>query len=245
MDHDQNFKNLILDYPRQALEFFATREARELDDQARILPIREEQLKDRLGDRFRRLDVPLLIEWPDGHKAALLFAIEEETDPKRFSIHRLAHYCLDLAEMFALNQIIPVVIFLKPGSAQSALHLGSDRHTYLQFHYLSCRLSSLPYEHYRDSDNIVARLNLPNMQYPEEAQHMSTFSEQFRQESIQQGMQRGMQEESAAMLLNLIEQKFGNPAKAYREKIQRADVDTLNKWSSRLLKAKTLDEVLH
>ncbi len=23
MDHDQNFKNLIVDYPKQALEFFA------------------------------------------------------------------------------------------------------------------------------------------------------------------------------------------------------------------------------
>jgi len=28
MNHDQNFKNLILDYPRQALEFFAPMVAR-------------------------------------------------------------------------------------------------------------------------------------------------------------------------------------------------------------------------
>ena len=61
----------------------------------RITPIRQEQLKKRLGDRFRELDVPLLVEWPDGRREALLFVLEEETDPKRFSIQRLAHYCLE------------------------------------------------------------------------------------------------------------------------------------------------------
>jgi len=43
--HDQNFKNLILDYPRQALELFAPEEAAILDDAARILPVRQEQLR--------------------------------------------------------------------------------------------------------------------------------------------------------------------------------------------------------
>ena len=62
--HDQNFKNLILDYPREALAFFAQEETGEDLNQARIIPIRQEQLKDRLGDRFRELDVPLLVEWP-------------------------------------------------------------------------------------------------------------------------------------------------------------------------------------
>jgi len=56
MDNDQNFKNLILDFPEDALELFAGREAAGLEQGARIIPIREEQLKDRLGDRFRELD---------------------------------------------------------------------------------------------------------------------------------------------------------------------------------------------
>lgn len=51
------------------------------------------ELKERLGDRFRELDVPLLLEWPDGRRAAVLFAFEEESETSRFSIHRLAHYC--------------------------------------------------------------------------------------------------------------------------------------------------------
>ena len=65
MDHDQNFKNLILDYPREALSLFAEQEAEAIDASARIIPIREEQLKEKLGDSYRRLDVPLLVEWPD------------------------------------------------------------------------------------------------------------------------------------------------------------------------------------
>ena len=73
MDHDQNFKNLILDYPREALNFFAREESAEIDSQAQIVPLRQEQLKERLGERFRELDVPLLVEWPDGRREALLF----------------------------------------------------------------------------------------------------------------------------------------------------------------------------
>ena len=52
VSHDQNFKNLILDYPRQAIDLFCEQEARELDDSVRIVPLRQEQLKERLGEHF-------------------------------------------------------------------------------------------------------------------------------------------------------------------------------------------------
>jgi len=166
MSHDQNFKNLILDYPRQALAFFAAAEAAGVDEDARVLPIRQEQLQERLGERFRELDVPLLVEWPDGRREAILFVLEEESDGRRFSIHRLAHYCLDLAELFETDRVVPVVIFLhKAGNAPTFLRLGGDLHTYLEFRYLDCALEELPFERYRNSDNLVARLNLPNMRH--------------------------------------------------------------------------------
>ena len=168
MNHDQNFKNLILDYPRQALELFAASEAAVIDDQAKIVPIRQEQLKDRLGERFRELDVPLLIEWPTGEKEAMLFVIEEETQPRNFSIHRLAHYCLDLAELFELKRVVPVVVFLNAGRFEKELHLGGEHCTYLSFRYLHCQLSAIPFEDFMESNNIVARLNLPNMRYTSE-----------------------------------------------------------------------------
>lgn len=140
VSHDQNFKNLILDYPRQAIELFSPQEAADLDDSVRIVPLRQEQLKERLGERFRELDVPLLAEWPDGRREALLFALEEETSPGRFSVHRLAHYCLDLAELCQTTRVVPVVIFLNTnGQEAQSLVLGSERYDYLSFRYLSFR----------------------------------------------------------------------------------------------------------
>ncbi len=179
MSNDQNFKNLILDYPYDSLELFAGREALEIKQGARIIPVREEQLKDRLGDRFRELDVPLLVEWPDGRREAILFVVENETDPARFSIHRLAHYCLDLSDLFKTNRVVPVVIFLQKGSFPSELVLYGDQQEYLRFTYISFAFKSLAYGQYRESDNIVARLNLPNMNY-EPDQKVDVYADAVR-----------------------------------------------------------------
>lgn len=165
MDHDQAFKNLILDYPAAALEFFAG--ARNLAG-ATITPVREEQLQEVLGSRYRKLDVPLKVEWPDGRRAGVLFVVEEETEPRRFSVHRLAHYCLDLAELLKTTQLVPVVVFLHSGEFPHELRLGDGGDTYLSFHFIHCELARLPAERYLDSNNIVARLNLPNMRHPRE-----------------------------------------------------------------------------
>jgi len=169
MDHDHNFKSLILDYAAQALAFFAPEEAIDLAS-ARITPLRQEQLKERLGERFRELDVPLLVEWPDGRREAVVFVLEEETTASRFNIHRLAHYCLDIAELVGTDRVVPVVIFLgRSSTAPQELHLGGQRHRYLSFRYLACSLAELSAGQYFETDNLVARLNLPNMAHrPEE-----------------------------------------------------------------------------
>jgi hypothetical protein len=131
--------------------------------------LRQEQLKERLGERFRELDVPLLVEWPDGQREALLFVLEEETDPDRFSIHRLAHYCLDLSELFETSRVVPVVIFLNTrGSEPVQLNLGGDCHEYLRFHYIRCALQELNAEDYWESSNLIARLCLNLMKWKEE-----------------------------------------------------------------------------
>ena len=167
VSHDQNFKNLILDYPGDALAFFAPEEAPGPDDQVSIVPVRQEQLKDRLGNRFRELDTPLLVEWADGRREAVLFALEEETDARRFSLHRLAHYCLDLAELFETDRVVPVAIFLREAeTAPASLTLGTELRRYLAFGTLACKFKEMPANQWLDSKNLVARLNLPNMQSP-------------------------------------------------------------------------------
>ena len=166
VSHDQNFKNLIVDYPREALDFFAAQEAPLAHDAARVVPVREEQLQERLGGRYRRLDVPLLAEWDDGRREAILFVVEEESDGRRFSPQRLAHYCLDLAGMFGTARVVPVVVFLRPGAAPGLLTLGTERRAYLTFDYVACSLGDMPAEDWLDSGNVVARVNLPNMRRP-------------------------------------------------------------------------------
>jgi hypothetical protein len=68
----------------------------------------------------------------------------------------------------ATERVVPVVIFLNDGNRPNSLHLGSEHLTYLQFNYLACDLKCLTAKDYQDSDNIVARLNLPNMHYAKE-----------------------------------------------------------------------------
>jgi hypothetical protein len=231
--------------------------------------------------------VPLLVEWPDGRRAALLFVIEEETDPKRFSIHRLAHYCLDLAELFDTERVVPVVIFLHRGDYPSRLRLGSESTAYLDFHYLSSALFAIPAREHLNSRNLVARLALPSMayapeeklavyahavrglielephpekrlkyadfidiyaaldeneqqlysqRYPREAADMSGFAQRF----IEQGVQRG----EARILRSQLQLRFGELPDVVQQRLETADADTLLCWSSRVLTAKTLDEVL-
>ncbi|WPL17908.1 hypothetical protein Thiowin_02951 [Thiorhodovibrio winogradskyi] len=166
MSHDQNFKNLILDYPRQAVELFAPLEAASIHDpEVRILPVREEQLQERLGERFRELDTPLLVEWPDQRREALLFLFEEETKTRRFSVRRLIHYCVDISELLDTERIVPIVIFLHGEAKSRCFRLSGDAKVYLDFHYLAYAFGSQNAKDHLDSPNLIARLNLPNMRY--------------------------------------------------------------------------------
>lgn len=74
----------------------------------------------------------------------MLFALEEETESRRFSITRLIHYCADLIELFDTTRVVPVVIFLNAArDIPIELRMGSDRFSYLNFRYVQCVLSEL------------------------------------------------------------------------------------------------------
>ena len=65
-----------------------------------------------------------------------------------------------------------------------------------------------------------------------------------RQEGRQEGQQEGRQEGQAAMLLRMMERLFGPLSEEVRERVARADTDSLLLWSDRVLTAKRLDDVL-
>ena len=71
---------------------------------------------------------------------------------------------------------------------------------------------------------------------------MSSFAERFRDEGIQQGMQQG----EVAVLLRLMERKFGHRlTEIDRQLVESADTETLLKWSDRILSANSIEEILH
>jgi hypothetical protein len=187
------------------------------------------------------------------------------------------------------------VIFLRGAAPKHRLDLGGDRHIYLSFQYLACELASIPYEHHRESENIVARLNLPSMryapehkvdayalavrglvqlerdpekqlryldlidtyadledneraryqrEYPDEAAIMGTFSERIIQQGMEQGEHLGVRKGETKVLLTQLQLKFGPVSEAVRAKIERADADTLLRWSERILSATSIEQVL-
>lgn len=307
VSHDQNFKNLILDYPRQALAFFAPQEAEGIDESVVITPIRQEQLKNRLGDRFHELDVPLLVEWPDGRREALLFVLEEESDPARFSIHRLIVYSATLAEMHGTTRVVPLVIFLRANPRiPRSLTLGSEQHAYLRFDYVACVLADTPAERWMDSDNLVARLNLPNMRwpperkielyaqairgllslepdvekrlkyvdfvdiysglddnerrlyaerYPQENRGMVGVKERWTQELTEELREKVTQEVTEELTLKVtqeavlavlsrqLERRFGPLDSSVTERLRKANAPELERWTDRILDARSLDDV--
>ena len=180
VSHDQNFKNLILDYPRQALAFFAPEEAPAPEDDVEIVPLRQEQLQERLGQRYHELDTPLRVDWADGRREAVVFALEEETESSRFSPHRLARYCLDVAELFETDRVVPVSIFLRSAPAPETLALGTERGSYLTFDHHSCRLAALDAAAWLHGDNPVAVVNLPNMRRPPDMDRVDVYANAVR-----------------------------------------------------------------
>ena len=121
ISHDQYFKSLITQYPRQALALFDPARFASLDDSVVITPLRQELPPDRLGERFFELDIPLEVRWPDGSRETMVILIEHQTIPSRFRIKKLLTYYVNLSEVLHTDIITPIVIFLRDGHVVAQL----------------------------------------------------------------------------------------------------------------------------
>ena len=65
-----------------------------------------------------------MVGWSEGRDRGQRTEDEEETKTSEFSIYRLAHYCLDLAELMETDRVVPVVIFLRAGDNRTYLRMG-------------------------------------------------------------------------------------------------------------------------
>jgi len=72
----------------------------------------------------------------------------------------------------------------------------------------------------------------------------SEFARKHHQEGFDEGLAQGRREALAAMLLTLLEGRFGALSVEVRERVQRADIDRLTRWGAAVLSAASLDELL-
>ena len=166
ISHDQNFKNLILDFPREALAFFLPQERIPPDDSVVVRPIRQEASKLRFWHRNLIMDTPLRVEWPDGEREPLIVLLEEDTVTSRFDPLRLHEYLARLMRQEKTQRVVVVVIFLRRGKIERALVAAGDHTQTLKFTWVPCELAHMRAADFAESLNIVARLVSVCMQYP-------------------------------------------------------------------------------
>jgi len=65
------------------------------------------------------------------------------------------------------------------------------------------------------------------------------------EKGIQEGIQQGKQLGAVDMLLRQIERRFGPPSDVVRERLSKADPNTLMQWSERILDAQNLEDLWH
>ena len=71
------------------------------------------------------------------------------------------------------------------------------------------------------------------------AERVTEWTEEWKR----QGRQEGRQEGEAALLLRLLELRFGPLDETSDARVRRADAETLLRWGERVLTASTLAEV--
>ena len=164
--HDQNFKDLILDYPQAALAFFAAEEGITLYDEIDITFIRQEPPRRRLRDRALILDTPMRVHWRNGEREDAIFLFEEESVTRHFNIARMNRYTATVIHTQKTCHVYPVGIFLRRGTIEERLIVEGRHRRYQDFTFLPCRLAEMQAADFANSPNIVARITSVCMARP-------------------------------------------------------------------------------
>jgi ribosomal protein S18 len=166
--HDHNFKNVFLDFPREALELFYPQALEQYGELQEITFVRQEPRKHRLSDSALALDMPILFRF--GRGSLLLWLVEFQEDKEKFSIYKLLRYATDLMEAHPDAVVIPTVLFTDrkawrkdvPRQLESSF-VGT---TFLHFEYIHLKLFALQAKDYYNINNPVAKILMPKMHYP-------------------------------------------------------------------------------
>jgi len=169
--HDHNFKNVFLDFPKEALAWLAPQAFEAFGALTGLEFVRQEPAKRKLKDPHLALDMPILFHFERGQ--VLLWLVEFQEDKRRFSIYRLLRYATDLMEAHPQATVLPTVLFTKRAKwrkdVKRALGSRLAGRVYLHFEYQFVRLFDCNARDYYESRNPVVKILMPRMNYtPEE-----------------------------------------------------------------------------
>ena len=168
--HDTGFKDLVQDFPEWSIRWLTPDTEKVYGPIEEVTFLREEMKHHWLSDAGRVLDIPMMVEFQSGK--ALITLIEHKGDKPSFSLYKLAHYTLDLAEDYPNIPIIPIAVFGDPvkwrKDVARELKIEVLGHVWLYFTYHKVKLKDLKAADYLNSENPVLHILSPLMDYPAE-----------------------------------------------------------------------------
>ena len=165
--HDHNFKNLLLDFPKESLNWILPDATKKWGPIWLVEFLRQEPKKDHLKDAHVALDMPILFYFE--HKKVILWLVEFQEDKDQFSIHKLGRYTLRLMENYPGTLVIPTVIFTDRKEwrvdVDRQIDMSYNQTNLLHFEYLYIRLFDFYARDYLHVENPVVKILLPKMKY--------------------------------------------------------------------------------
>jgi hypothetical protein len=171
ISHDHNFKNMLLDFPKETLEWILPDIPAKMGEIRNVEFVRQEPGKRRLSDAHLSLDMPILFTFDQ--RQVLLWLVEFQEDKNRFSIYRLLRYVTDLLEQYPEALVIPTVLFTERikwrTDVKRELKSEWGGRQWLHFEYVLLKLFDHNARDYYNHSNPVVKILMPRMNYaPEE-----------------------------------------------------------------------------
>ncbi|MCD4811462.1 DUF4351 domain-containing protein [bacterium] len=165
--HDHNFKNLFLDFPKEALKWFFPQAEQKWGQVRKVEFVRQEPKKRKLPDPSLALDMPILFSF-ENHQV-LLWLVEFQEDKAKFSIYKLLRYTADLMESYPQALVIPTVLFTDRTNWRKdvirKLETKLNNRLFLHFEYVFFKLFDFNARDYYNVNNPVVKILLPKMNY--------------------------------------------------------------------------------
>jgi hypothetical protein len=164
--HDQAVKNLIKDYPEEALEFLAEDVVAAHGHPVEVEFLDTAVAKDDSAQPGpgQAMDLAIRYSFANGH-GVLFVLVEHWSSADRLDLLRTARYYLDLCRRFHEDEILPIALVDddRPRELQDTIDRGALNRSHLRFQTRIVQVPAISLEQFRKTANRVALSFTPNM----------------------------------------------------------------------------------